>query len=100
MARRRILFIDDDGPVLLGLQAVLRAERVRWDMVFALGGRHGLNELQGETFDVVVSDLNMPDVNGVAILRFAKEQRPSSFRILLTASSVDDDSVDADMILA
>lgn len=57
---KRILFVDDEQHVLDGLKNILRRERKKWDMVFALGGKAALSELERGPFDVVVSDMRMP----------------------------------------
>ena len=51
--RQRVLFVDDEESILAGLRAVLRPQRREWDMVFALGGPAGLEEVQSSKFDVV-----------------------------------------------
>jgi len=96
--RKRILFVDDSLHILHGLAAALRAERERWDMVFALGGRAGITELRQGVFDVVVSDLVMPDVDGREVLATVRRESPHTIRILLTGSP-NTDGIDADVIL-
>ncbi|HEX6630253.1 MAG TPA: response regulator, partial [Gemmatimonadaceae bacterium] len=60
---KRILFVDDEARILGGLQRMLRPLRDRWDMVFAPGGPAALQELAHGPFDVVVSDMRMPEVD-------------------------------------
>src|SRR5690242_19539811 len=57
---RRILFVDDDPPLLSGLSKALRKYRDRWAMVFAGSGEAALAEVRTAGFDVVVSDMRMP----------------------------------------
>jgi HD-like signal output (HDOD) protein len=83
-ALRRILFVDDDKALLDGMRKTLRSRRTSWDMVFALGGRAALAELDGATFDVVVSDMRMPEVDGVGVLGRVRERDPSTVRMLLS----------------
>ncbi len=82
----RILFVDDDPEILAAFQRAFRRDRARWEVVTALGGRAGLDELRGGTFDVVISDIRMPEVDGFAVLRFAREHSPSTVRIVLSGS--------------
>ncbi len=84
---RRILFADDDPAVLDGLRAVLRPQRREWEMVFALGGPSALNELKSSTFDVVVTDMRMPVVDGAELLRNVKELQPRAVRIVLSGQT-------------
>jgi HD-like signal output (HDOD) protein/ActR/RegA family two-component response regulator len=80
----RILFVDDEVAILDGLRDLLRKERRRWDMVFAVGGAEALEELQRQRFDVVVSDIRMPGLDGAALLTRVKAEYPHTARIVLT----------------
>src|SRR5689334_11486068 len=82
--KKRILFVDDDPAILTGLQNLLFRDRKRWDMVFALGGEAALDEIRKEPFDIVVSDMRMPGVDGEMLLNAIKEECPSTVRILLS----------------
>jgi HD-like signal output (HDOD) protein len=82
---RRILFVDDEQNVLDGLRNLLRKQRREWEMVFALGAETALAEMsQGAPFDVIVSDMRMPGMDGVALLRRVKENHPGVARIVLS----------------
>jgi HD-like signal output (HDOD) protein len=85
--KRRILFVDDDEGVLDGLRAALRPQRRQWDIVFALGGPSGLDELSRSEFDVVVTDMRMPVIDGAELLRRVKEQQPRAVRIVLSGQT-------------
>jgi HD-like signal output (HDOD) protein len=80
----RILFVDDEVAILDGLRDLLRRERRRWDMVFAVGGVEALEELTRQSFDVVVSDIRMPGMDGAALLTRIKADYPHTARIVLT----------------
>jgi HD-like signal output (HDOD) protein len=81
---KRVLFVDDEQHVLDGLRDMLRKQRKHWDMVFAPGGQAAIEELQKRPFDVVVSDMRMPVIDGAALLARVKEQYPASARIILS----------------
>ena len=81
---RRILFVDDDPAILEQLQATLRSQRQQWDMAFAPGGEVALAILGASPFDVIVSDLRMPGMDGAALLAHVREQYPQVVRILLS----------------
>lgn len=85
--KRRILFVDDEVSVIEGLRAVLRAQRREWDMVFALGGGAAVELLQTQTFDVVVTDMRMPVVDGAEVLQRAKQLQPHAVRIVLSGQT-------------
>jgi HD-like signal output (HDOD) protein len=81
---KRILFVDDDPAVLEGLKNLLRKQRRRWEMSFALGGKAALDELAGAPFDVVVSDMRMPGMDGAELLRRVKDLYPGVARVVLS----------------
>lgn len=87
--KKRILFVDDEPAVLAGLQAVLRRDSRRWDIVFAVGAAHALEELRRNPFDAVVSDFRMPGIDGATLLLLVWQECPRTARIMLTGD-VDD----------
>jgi HD-like signal output (HDOD) protein/ActR/RegA family two-component response regulator len=80
----RILFVDDESAVLDGLRDRLRKHRREWEMVFALGGEAALTECARAPFDVVVSDMRMPGMDGATFLQQVKDEYPSTIRIVLS----------------
>jgi CheY-like chemotaxis protein len=80
----RVLFVDDEPRVLDGLRRSLRAQRGRWEMSFAVGGPAALVELERAPFDVLVSDMRMPDVDGLTLLTAARDRWPRMARIVLS----------------
>lgn len=84
---RRILFVDDEQAVLDGLRDQLRKQRKQWEMVFALGGPAAMAELENSAFDVVVSDMRMPVIDGATLLHHVKERYPAAARIILSGQA-------------
>jgi putative nucleotidyltransferase with HDIG domain len=82
---KKILFVDDDSKVLEALKILLRRNHERWDMTFAVGGQLALDKLKEEYFDVIVSDMRMPGIDGAALLRRVQEEYPHMLRIVLSA---------------
>jgi len=89
--KKRILFVDDEQAVLKSIEYVLRRDRERWEMVFAVGGQRALEELRASCFDAVVTDMRMPDIDGAALLTAVMEECPATARILLTGYSDGDE---------
>ncbi len=87
---RRILFVDDDRNILDGLENTLRKERQRWNMAFALGGDAALAELQTAAYDVIVTDMRMPGMEGVTLLQKIKHAYPLIARIVLSGHADQD----------
>src|SRR5262250_288397 len=84
---RRILFVDDDPQLLSGLGKALRKHRHRWTMVFADSGDAALAEIHRATFDVVVSDMRMPVMDGAELLAQIRDRDPSTIRMILSGFS-------------
>lgn len=80
----RILFVDDEPRVLEGLQALLRKHRKTWEMHFAPGGEEALALLAKQEFDVVVTDLRMPAVDGMDLLLHLHTHHPHTMRVVLS----------------
>jgi putative nucleotidyltransferase with HDIG domain len=80
----RILFVDDEVKVLEGLQRMLRPRRHEWELAFAPGGEVALTMLAASPFDVIVSDMRMPGIDGAALLEIARQKYPSVLRIILS----------------
>ena len=80
----RILFVDDEVRILEGLQRMLRPQRSEWEMAFAPGGKPALTMLEASTFDVIVSDMRMPEIDGAALLEIVREKYPNMLRIVLS----------------
>lgn len=81
---RRILFVDDERNILEGLRHRLHHQRRRWEMRFVESGREALEVLAGERFDVIVSDMRMPEMDGTALLRAVWQEYPEMARIVLS----------------
>jgi HD-like signal output (HDOD) protein/ActR/RegA family two-component response regulator len=82
--RKRVLFVDDEPAILAGLQNLLYKDRRRWEMVFANGGEAALAHLRVRPFDVVVSDMRMPGMDGAVLLNLVKDEFPATARIMLS----------------
>jgi putative nucleotidyltransferase with HDIG domain len=83
----RVLFVDDEQPVLDGLRVRMRALRDKWQTQFVLSGQHALELLSTEPFDVIVSDMRMPEMDGARLLRTVSERWPHIVRIVLSGYS-------------
>lgn len=81
---RRIVFVDDEPRILEGLQRMLRPLRHEWEMSFADSGEEALRILASSPFDVVVTDMQMPGMNGAALLAEVRQRHPQVVRIILS----------------
>ena len=81
---KNILFVDDEQALLTALQRLLRPKRNEWNMVFAASGAEALEKMGATPFDVIVSDMRMPNMDGAALLTKVSELYPSIARIVLS----------------
>ena len=81
---KRILFVDDEDNILQGLKRMLRPMRADWDMHFARSAAAALEILDGDPFDVVVTDMRMPGQDGAALLEQVRQRHPGTARIILS----------------
>ena len=79
-----ILFVDDEQGILNGLRLALRAKRGQWNMDFALGGKEALEALEKTIYNVVVTDMRMPGLDGAQVLDEAKRLQPHCVRVILS----------------
>jgi HD-like signal output (HDOD) protein len=84
---KSILFVDDDPNVLSGLRDLLRSHRKEWEMEFVGSGELALARLEARPFDVVVSDMRMPKMDGSTFLKKTKERHPGTVRIVLSGQT-------------
>ena len=83
----RILFVDDDQRLLAGLRRSLRNLADEWAMTFADSAADAMRLLPISTFDVVVTDLAMPDVDGYSFLQFVIENAPNAGRVVFSGQN-------------
>lgn len=81
---KRILFVDDEPHLLEALQRMLRHTRQEWDTEFVLDARQALERLAACPFDVVVSDMRMPGMDGAELLEQVRRRFPATVRIVLS----------------
>src|SRR5688572_13796020 len=80
----RVLFVDDD-PVLRELYSTMGSDlRNHYEVFTASNGKEGVEVLQKKAFDVVVSDLTMPGMDGVQFLGHVVRTQPDSARIVIS----------------
>jgi len=80
----RVLFVDDEAPILAALKNLLRRERSDWEMAFVVGGEAALKALEVNPYDVVISDARMPGMDGAELLGEVKARHPEVVRVVLS----------------
>ena len=89
----RILVVDDEPSIREMLRIVLR--RDGYDVVIAENGREAIARLKSDPVDLLLSDIRMPDVSGVDVLRTAKELNRDVVAFMMTAFASTDTAVEA-----
>lgn len=87
MNKRSILFVDDEAMVLQGIKRMLFKYKKEWDMSFVNSGEEALEYLKKNSVDIVISDMKMPQMDGVQLLEKVKVQHPNIIRIILSGQS-------------
>ncbi|MEW5984452.1 MAG: sigma-54 dependent transcriptional regulator [Acidobacteriota bacterium] len=92
-SRGRILVVDDEASLRELLDIMLRREG--YAVLLAEDGRTALSILEREPVDLLISDIKMPDISGVEVLREAKRLDPDIVGIMITAFASTDTAVEA-----
>ena len=82
-----ILFVDDEKNLLQGLQRSFYSMRSSCTLRFAEGGRQALEMLAQAPADIVISDMRMPNMDGVELLGQVQKVAPQAVRIILSGNS-------------
>ncbi len=82
MKMRTVLFVDDDEIILRSLERGLLDEL--YIQLFAKSGQEALEILKKEEVHVIVTDMRMPGMDGVELLKIAKEMYPHIVMIVLS----------------
>ncbi len=89
----RILVVDDEPKLGQLVAEMLQVDGHR--VTRSAGGREALERLAGDSFDVVITDLRMPEVDGLAVLRGARARSPAAEVVVMTAYGTAQSAVEA-----
>jgi HD-like signal output (HDOD) protein len=85
---KRAIFVDDEPNLLRGLRRMLLSIRRDWNMTFVESGGEALSRMDVEgPFDVVVTDLTMPEMNGIEFLTEVTKRYPQTVRFILSGQT-------------
>ena len=82
MENRTILFVDDEEKILKSLERGLLDEP--YNCLFATSGKEALKILEEKEVHVIVTDMRMPEMSGLELLRAVKEKYPHVVRLVLS----------------
>ena len=84
---RKIIFVDNDKKVIQRLKKQLYPMRFEWEMEFVRSGKDALGFMGNVSVDAVVSDLHLPDMDGVKFFDTVMELYPGTVRIVYSDNS-------------
>ena len=90
---KRILVVDDDDHLRLVMQETLLSSG--YEVEVAESGKEALEILEGQSFDLIISDLMMPGIKGNELLSEAKKRFPDIGFFLISAYGTIETAVDA-----
>ena len=82
MAEPKILIVDDELVVIKSAERVLKSEG--YSVEGALGGREAIMKIGQGDYDLVFTDLKMPEVDGITLIRWIKKMKPSIGIVIIT----------------
>ncbi len=91
--KARILVVDDEESIREFLEIMLKKEG--YEVTCAEDGERALDLFKKKSFDLVISDLQMPKVTGIELLKQIKEQSPGTLFMMITAFGTTENAVDA-----
>lgn len=93
MAKPNILLVDDDERLCTAAGKVLAGQCYR--VGFAASGREALDTLKQQSVALVISDLRLPDLDGIALLKQIRELRPEVEVVMITGHGSVEKAVEA-----
>ena len=70
----KILLVDDDKFIRDNFSA--RLIKSKYEVIYAKNGEEAIEKIASDDFDVVITDIRMPKVNGIEVLKFTKKNKP------------------------
>ncbi len=89
----KVLLVDDEADFLEVLSERMRSRDM--DVSTSMSAMDALKMIEDESFDVVILDFQMPDMDGLEALKLFKEKRPDLQVILLTGHATVDRGIEA-----
>lgn len=78
----KILVVDDEPIIIRSCEMVLKSEGYNVEGV--LGGREAILRMEQKSYDLVFTDLKMPEVDGITLIRWIKQNRPDTGIVIIT----------------
>lgn len=92
---RHILLVDDDSELLSLLVIYLAASGDGYEVETACSGKEAVSKMEVDSFDLVITDLYMPGMDGLALIQYVRQHSPNTPVILMTSSRSSEIAADA-----
>ena len=90
---KKILIVDDEPEMRLAIETTLKREN--FQLACVEDGKQALEKMEDDDYDLVLTDVRMPKLNGVELLRSVKEKSPETKVVMMTAYGTIDNAVEA-----
>jgi DNA-binding response OmpR family regulator len=82
---KKVLIVDDEETLTWSMAKSLSKDKDKYEVIVANNGKDALNLLRVNKIDLVISDIRMPDMNGLDLLVRIKKEHPETKVIIMTA---------------
>jgi len=82
---KRVLIVDDEETLTWSMAKSLSKDKDKYEVIIANNGREAVNQLEKNRIDLVITDIRMPDINGLDLLVKIKKDHPETKVIIMTA---------------
>ncbi len=89
----KILVVDDEPVIIRSCEIVLKSEG--YNVEGALGGKEAILKMEQNSYDLVFTDLKMPEVDGITLIKWIKQKRPDTGVVIITGYPSQDTIKDA-----
>ena len=90
---KKILIVDDESEMRVALETTLKREK--FQLTCAEDGKQALEKMEDDDYDLILTDVRMPKLNGLELLRAVKEKSPKTQVVMMTAYGTIDNAVEA-----
>ncbi|MDP3450267.1 MAG: response regulator [Anaerolineaceae bacterium] len=84
---QKVLLVDDNPNVLRSFKRTLHSDSNWWIILTAESGAEALEIISRESIDIIISDLRMPEMDGVTLLGIVAQKSPATLRIAITGNA-------------
>jgi DNA-binding response OmpR family regulator len=92
-AAAKILVVDDEKPICINVEKIL--SKNNYEIVHATSAKEAMEKMAQDSFSLLISDIVMPEMNGLELLKLVKKEWPLTKAIMMTAYASTETAVKA-----